>query len=104
MNDKAVYYKDNGEPCQLCQEQSGFCHIHSEAVESDDSGFSVADNPNHCPECESPIRVHSAALETQRHNPNRVNVSLVLRCSCEEAEIPNGVNAVEAEYIPDKWL
>lgn len=107
MNDKAVYYKDNGEPCQLCQEQSGFCHIHaqsSEAVESDDSGLSVADAPNHCPECESPIRVHSAALTEQRHNPNRVNVSLVLRCDCEEAEIPNGVNAVEAEYIPDKWL
>jgi len=121
MSNKAVYYKDDGEPCQLCKERSGFCHIHAdrtsesskreledtspnEAVESDDSGFSAADNPNHCPECENLIRVHSAALTKQRHNPNRVNVNLVLRCSCEEAEIPNGFRAVEASYLPDKWL
>jgi len=104
MSDKAVYYKNNGEPCQLCQEQSGFCHIHADAAESDDSRFSAEDDPNYCPQCESPITVHSAALETQRHNPNRVNVNLVLRCSCEEAEIPNGFHAVEADDIPDKWL
>jgi len=104
MSNKAVYYKDDGEPCQLCKERSGFCHIHADAVESDDNSFSPVDGPNYCSECESPISVHSAALTEQRHNPNRVNVSLVLWCSCEEAEIPNGVNAVEAEYIPDKWL
>ena len=104
MSNKAVYIKDNDEPCQLCQEQSGFCHIHSKMAESGDRKFSVTDGPNYCPECENPIRVHSAALEKQRHNPNRVNVSLVLRCDCEEAEIPNGFRAVEASYLPDKWL
>jgi len=104
MSDKAVYIKDDGEACQLCKEQSGFCHIHSQADETSAETFSAEDAPNHCPECENPIRVHSAALETQRHNPNRVNVNLVLRCDCEEAEIPNGVHSVEGDYFPDKWL
>jgi len=104
MSNKAVYIKDNDEPCQLCQEQSGFCHIHADAAEEGGRDVLPVDGPNYCPECESPIRVHSAALKAQRHNPNRINVNLVLRCSCEEAEIPNGFRAVEASYFPDTWL
>ena len=102
-NGKAVYYKDDGEPCQLCQEQTGFCHIHADAAESDDSGFVPEDNPNHCTECESPIRVHSAALIGQQFNDARVNVNLVLQCECTESEIPNGVNTVARSSLPDCW-
>lgn len=102
-SDKAVYYKDDGEPCKLCQEQSGFCHIHSQAAESDDSGFSAEDAPNHCTKCESPISVHSAAFRPQQFNDARVNVALVLKCDCTESEIPNGVNSVRVSSLPDRW-
>jgi len=103
MSDKAVYIKDNDEPCQLCQEQSGFCHIHADAAETSADGFSGEDAPNYCPECENPIRVHSAGLQQQRHNPNRVNMTLHLRCDCAEAEVINAP-IVEAAELPDKWL
>jgi len=104
MSDKAVYIKDDGEACQLCKEQSGFCHIHSQADETSAETFSAEDAPNHCPECENPIRVHSAGLQRQAYNDNRVNITLQLRCECAEASVPNGVNNVSAEYVPDKWL
>jgi hypothetical protein len=120
MSDKAVYIKDNDEPCQLCKEQSGFCHIHShstserseseledtssnEDAETSAAEFSAEDAPNHCPECENPIRVHSAALEQQWHNPNRVNIKLRLKCECAEADIAN-TPTVAASELPEQWL
>jgi len=102
MSDKN-YIKDDGTECELCKEQSGYCHIHADNAGSGDSRFSIKEGQTHCPECESPIEPDCALLREQQYNPVRVNINIILQCDCTQLEITHGQQNISKEQLPDAW-
>jgi len=99
-----IYYKDDGEPCQLCVDSDGYCHHHIDMEtesELNDVG-TLYDGLSRCPHCTTELSM-KPVLYQQMVNDARVNVYVEIWCDCTSCHIPLGENSVQKGTLPDVW-
>jgi len=102
-----IYYKDDGEPCQLCVDSDGYCHHHIDMASDDDTATlhtsSLEDGISHCPSCKQELEVTQPVVYSQQFNDARVNIFVELQCGCASAQIPFGESHVQKDILPEVW-